>query len=267
MPANMPEHLWEVYWSERDGAGVSVVFDQASKDLDFTEFKYSVRVHVPAVDLRENGFPSQEDFEHVYAFVDAINLAVSDRARNVGRVVSPGAYDLYWYSLERDTLQSAIETHAAKELNRQVEIEIVEDQSGASFCKHLWPTPIEWQFIMDERLLSNLDELGDRPECVRPIDHFFYFPKKAQRDEYATWLEAQGYELVSHSDPDPEGDSQDSLFRIQAKINARTTRESVRKITLSLYDSANEHGGDYDGWESIVVTDCESDRAGRDSED
>ena len=92
---------WTVYMTETEDTAASVALDVAAARESQDELPDLILLRLRAEELRDNGFPSKEDFDRVYALEDAIEKGfVSQPIRYVGRLTVRGVFFLHLYSAD-----------------------------------------------------------------------------------------------------------------------------------------------------------------------
>lgn len=100
--------------------------------------------------------------------------------------------------------------------------------------------------MSNRRVIEQLQEHGDRIEVPRNIDHLAIFKAQADREGFALYLRANGYDILQTKDA--SGDRLDVAF-------SRMDQPSrIDEVTLVLYRAALKHHGEYDGWGCSIVT-------------
>ena len=88
---------------------------------------------------------------------------------------------------------------------------------------------------------------GDSLEKKRTVDHCIYFQTTAGRAAFVEAIEGKGFEFSVEEPPD-EDSIQLELHRVES-VGLHDIHDSV----MELVRLAQEHGGDYDGWEACVA--------------
>lgn len=98
-------------------------------------------------------------------------------------------------------------------------------------------------------VLKQLKKQGDKLKVARDVNHYAYFPNAKSRDGFAKEAKVLGYEIESTSKVDGSLPYEIVISKIE-----KVDKESIDKITFALLDLALKYGGDYDGWECLLVT-------------
>lgn len=99
-------------------------------------------------------------------------------------------------------------------------------------------------------VLKQLRKQGDKLLVARDVNHYAYFPTAKSRDSFAKDAKALGYEVESSAKVDGP-----LPYEIVISKEEKVDQKSIDKITFALLDLALKYGGDYDGWECLLVTD------------
>jgi hypothetical protein len=99
-------------------------------------------------------------------------------------------------------------------------------------------------------MCETLELQGDTRTQVREIDHWAYFPCVHSRSHFIEASVAAGFRLRGTSEPLGPWE----MYGARVWHRDVPAEEAMEQITLLLYDLAFEAGGDYDGWETRVVS-------------
>jgi regulator of RNase E activity RraB len=114
------------------------------------------------------------------------------------------------------------------------------------------------QLLLNQKIINNLLEQGDRLVSPRRVDHWFYFMDSLQRDHFASWAIQNGFERETINDDEQEyQEGRGVPFPIECALQLFHITvphpEQINYITLTLYRKAKEYGGEYDGWETFII--------------
>ena len=99
-------------------------------------------------------------------------------------------------------------------------------------------------------ILELLTQHGDALTEVREIEHFAYFPTPTLRAQFIDKCLVVGFKLGRTSEPYKPGAGFGAiLFHTDVP-----DEEALGKITSLLVDLARKCGGEYDGWETQIVS-------------
>jgi hypothetical protein len=120
------------------------------------------------------------------------------------------------------------------------------DAEKAGYWKELFPSPDDWQLIMDMRVLESLEEHGDDHSQARTIDHVALIPAGVAQKQFTAWLKERGYDLQS---VEP---TEESIIRFEFTHEGTVELTEISSHSIALRRKAEELGGDYDGWGTSV---------------
>jgi regulator of RNase E activity RraB len=114
----------------------------------------------------------------------------------------------------------------------------------------LYPSDAARRTIENRHVCEGLEQNGDSLVEPREIDHWAHFPDANKRNAFVAEALQLGFSIRALSAPDENRDQYSAqLWRADVP-----TYNNIDDVTLPLFNLAIEHGGEYDGWESVVVT-------------
>jgi hypothetical protein len=105
----------------------------------------------------------------------------------------------------------------------------------------------EKQLAGDKEVVNKLMASGEKFLKPRNIDHWIFFAKDKPTDKFIAWAKNEGY-AVEGPEPTQKGE-----IKVKLSHTGVPTPEAINKHTLRLAEGAKEYGGEYDGWETLVV--------------
>jgi hypothetical protein len=107
----------------------------------------------------------------------------------------------------------------------------------------------------NERVADALIEHGDTLAEARPVQHWAYFPTEEGRAQFIAFIERQFSNIDSHTNPMSQGKEHAVTFWHTGTPDSDLMTEITRMLSLA----ADSCGGEYDGWETQVLSDSEKD--------
>jgi regulator of RNase E activity RraB len=104
---------------------------------------------------------------------------------------------------------------------------------------------------MNRGVLENLKRGGDDLSKPRRVFHWLYFATETDRERCAAAARERGFGTSML----PTAEKPDNKFPLGLqlhRIDSVVPRE-IDALTLALYDLAQDHSGNYDGWETQIV--------------
>jgi len=239
---------WMPYLSHVGNQPATIVVDLGVEEADISRLPYLVRVRVAVRESGDTGFPSHEDSDEVNALDDSLNAALTSDERYVGRVTTHDAYFLHIYTCRPEQCEAVVREVAGGFKGRSVETRVVNDEGWSVYFKQLYPGRVELQAFQDDAVLRTLQEHGDSLSKLRPVDHWFYLPNTAARAKLAERLCKSGFSVLSQ----PDSDSPSTPFGLHVVREESVQPERIKPVTAWLLQLAEEHGGEYDGWETSI---------------
>ena len=243
----MEDH-WDFYLGEKydNTASVALNFGFAEEEPpDGHDALYIARITMKDPD--EHGLGSGEEGDTLNAVEDALGARAKDFGLlQIGRIRQGGLWDVSFMGPEkreeelRSALAQVLEPHG-----HESETAYIPDDGWRYYNEFLYPDAERIRWMQDRDVVMQLREHGDTL-APRVVDHFVDFEQREARDVFARQVAALGFEC---SLSDEEG------YSIQASREDAVDLETIHEIVMQLSNIASEHGGEYDGWGAVLVTD------------
>ncbi len=104
-----------------------------------------------------------------------------------------------------------------------------------------------------QRVFELLEEQGDELTQIREIDFFAYLPTAQARASYIDKCLAVGFRLRTTLEPDEHNNSYGAVVF----HNDAPEEQTMEKIWKLLTGFAEDCGGNFDGWETMVLPSAE----------
>jgi regulator of RNase E activity RraB len=243
---------WAVYPATIEGAPASVVVDlslgeRAPMKVYAQLLWVSIRMKHPG----EHGMGVAEEARAFGPIEDALATPIENGlgAQHPGRIRSKGEWRLYYYARSSAGFKEAVDAVMKGHPTRQYTIGEKADPDWELYRTVLFPDQERMAWIMDLRVVQQLQENGDPLTEARRVDHWIYFPDAAARDRFAPAARAAGF-AVESADHVQNGKTQPGI-RIHRKDFVDIDR--IHTVVMELKALAQKHGGEYDGWETVVL--------------
>jgi uncharacterized protein (TIGR01619 family) len=246
------EDHWEIYVTFVDDKPAVILVDVGIAEVAPIVSKPSLVwlwIHLNSAD--EEGFPDEEEDIKLNEIEDSVTDALEQTtAKYVGRITTDGRREFYFYADDPDEFRTVVSNAMGLTPEYKFEVDDADDEAWEHYSNVLYPSPEDFQQINNQHVISRLYEAGDPLNVPRPVDHFANFTSEEDRDAFATAAESLGFEVVSRPEREPESEYPYSvgLIRIDS-VDA----ETIDQVTFELFELAQEHDGEYDGWASKVV--------------
>ena len=102
--------------------------------------------------------------------------------------------------------------------------------------------------IQNRHTIDALLEAGDDLNIVREVEHYLFFQTKTSMERAVSQLSSHGYEAKEYVNDD-ESDYGYGVVLVKTEaINP----EIIEETTTSLYESAIQEHGIYEGWSTVL---------------
>lgn len=242
---------WDFYFLRVDDKPASIYVDlgarKSAPDPRLPCMAY-VRLHMKAP--RSDGLSSQEEFETLVAIEDLLKGGlVGADTDYVGRCTTNSCRDFFFYVAEPATWTERVRRCMNEFPSYEYEAGTRQEPEWSSYLSYLYPSEADRQTIENRRVCEALERNGDQLSEPREIDHWAYFSDEASLRAYVEGASQLGFAVRAISAPhDPSGRHCAQLWRMDVP-----SFQAIDGVTLALFKLASTHGGEYDGWESVVV--------------
>lgn len=244
---------WDFYFCRVDNKPASIFVDLGvSKQAPLAQFVFMAYLRIFMRMPRPDGLSSQEEFDSLKMIQDAIEHVLSEDGVTVyvGRNTSDGCRDFYFYTKEPERWNAAILDLMRPFPEYRYESGIREDQGWGTYFDFLYPSDEDQERIQNRRTCESLEGNGDNLETEREIDHWAYFPDEGHRSAFIAQAGELGFSVRGVLESSTVGsDYGVRLFRVD-----KPTFDNIDSVTLPLHRLAKECRGNYDGWETQVVS-------------
>ncbi|MCB0851847.1 MAG: DUF695 domain-containing protein [Bacteroidetes bacterium] len=244
---------WDFYFCTVEDKPASIMLNlaliqQAPMDGKADFVQISVNLKQP----NEYGLSSQGEAEILYVIEDQLAEHLDHSLRGVyaGRSTTNNQRVFYFYcdsSIDyKNIVDEVMEGFSDYECSSLAQ----KDPEWTFYSQFLYPSKIEYQSILNRRVLENLTRYGDTLQQEREVEHFIYFPGAEEREHFVNKVKPEGFEVVDlNFDHSQAGFPFGLVISRKDKVDAKSVEETVLFLVLL----ATECKGEYDGWETCVV--------------
>jgi regulator of RNase E activity RraB len=241
---------WDFYALRVDGEPASIFVDLGIQ----TEAPLASHPHMAFVRLymnqpRPDGLSSKEEFDTLIEIEKLLEKTLcGGEVGYVGRNTSGGCRDFYFYVSTTDDWQSKVDGALSAFRNYRYEAGTREDAGWSTYMNFLLPSKVDRQRIENRRVCESLEQNGDKLTAERAIDHWSYFPTPEAAAAYLADVASEGFQVRSKPNSD------EGTLRFGARVWRLDVPSytNIDDVTLPLFEAAERHGGEYDGWECRV---------------
>lgn len=248
------QEKWDFYFCQVDDKKGSIYLDFGYKDIapiaDLTN-AYWITLYMN--NPRTDGLSSSDESERLFEIEDGLIAALSDKAnfKYVGRLTNDSKRFLYLYVSDSILIDKIVSEYMIRYQDYQFDVDSRVDKNWSIYLDFLYPSPKEYQSLMNRRVIEQLEDGGDNLTKTREVYHWIYFKTNRDRELFLDKISSDGFSIVDKRFDENWGDFPYSL---QIKRADRVDWNSVDDYVLYLWDLARETNGDYDGWETQIMT-------------
>jgi len=199
----------------------------------------------------EKGMPTNQEADVLDEIENALVAAMESQFGGVypGRVTVEGER---WFHFYISTPTAGYEQTLAEVMANYPDYtfacRVAEDPEWKNYFKFLFPDPAQLQSMLNRRVVHELMKQGDQLTVPRPVAHWIYFKTQKDREAYWNVVKPKGFELVDMTTD--EENSSEYPHSLWITRNDKVDYESIDECVLPLWALADEHNGNYDGWEA-----------------
>lgn len=253
-PDAVPDE-WDFYLTRIDDTAASFFLNfwyRSHAPLPGMDTLY--RCDLQMLDPGPHGLGEADDAARLQEAEEAIcSLAAELGLYFVGRIRWSGTWLLRLFGPPdlTDELKQIAKQVLDKKPSRKFDVDSTTDPEWSHYYDFLCPDDERMQWIQDRRVVENLMEHGDSLTRPRRVDHWIYFEVARKRDAFIKAALEDGYQLESaHEDT-----TSDRKYCAQLYRSDKVELEEIHDVVMSLMELAEEHDGEYDGWETSVEQD------------
>lgn len=197
-----------------------------------------------------NGLPTKEEFDPVNSVEDKItDFSKTTGDQYVGRITVAGTRVFYVYTDRDEASWRSFTSTLAAETGYDIQLSYRQDPEHRGYFDDLYPTPIDRQVISDLRVIEALESHGDDGSAPRKIEHWAYFDSEESAAEFIAWARGEGVKY----DRENSHQTEDGQYSVRLFHYGTVQLQDINHYTVALSQKAAEYGGEYDGWETMVL--------------
>jgi hypothetical protein len=248
----MPED-WNFYFCNVNDVLASVFLDLGLRELVPDRGKPNLLwVWVYLKWPRDDGLSASSEFESLKAIEEKLTKTMTERFAAVlcGRITTDGRREFYYYAPRSERLEIAIEDVMSHFRDYEVDCGSKVDSEWTQYLDVLYPSDENRQRIENRKVLEVLEKKNDTLKTPRDVCHWIYFRTEAGRGEF--WDAVSPLEYRAQSQP--RSDRSDFPFGLCIVRFQSVDPTEIDNAVIELFRLAKKHGGDYDGWETEVIS-------------
>lgn len=238
---------WETYPRTTGDHQAWITYNHGLREsIASLPYRNIAKIRATLRDPDERGAPTKEEATALYAIEDDL-AATMGRLPSLyaGRISVNGSQDFFFYT-DADAnriskIVENVETRHEHKLHSTTKLDLQRD----AYWNELFPTEAEWQLLSDLKVEISLRQAGDKLERSRKVRHYAYFTSEADRAQFVASVGAL-FDATQYLD------RKDS-FGVELEHVCCPDHASINPLTVRLGREAKQFGGEYDGWETLVV--------------
>lgn len=165
-----------------------------------------------------------------------------------GRIIKEGWGEFYFYAPHSKRFENLSSEVIARHGGYAYERGSSRDSKWEMYLDNLFPDPYGLLSIQNRQTIMALEEAGDDLNIVREIEHYLFFQTKTSMERSVAQLLSHGYSVKEYVKDD---ESDYSYGVVLTKCEA-ITPDIISETTTSLYESAIQEHGIYEGWSTTM---------------
>jgi regulator of RNase E activity RraB len=244
--------VWKSYLCRVNGSLASIRFDLGVRgEVPVGSKPWLLWVWLYFKTPRPDGLSASNEAPTLFTIEDALTPELSRRCGAIFccAITTKGRREFYYYGETRERYREAIAAAMARFQGYEFDAGDKEDPLWEQYLDVLYPSTEDLERIKNRDLLDVLEGKGDVLTVVREVRHWIYFRSAGSRDSFREAAVKLGYKIGSQMDGDGS-----TPFGLTVLRDQSVEQETADAIVLELLRLAQQFQGEYDGWETPIVT-------------
>jgi uncharacterized protein (TIGR01619 family) len=201
---------------------------------------------------REDGLSSSSEFDVLCAIEDKLTDTMLGALDAVfcGRITTAGRREFYFYGPRSENLRAVVEGALGQFPEYEVDCGSKADPEWEQYLNVLYPSEEDRQRMENRKVLDVLEKNGDALKSPRDIWHWIYFCTETDRNEFRDAVVRLQYRTELRD----RRVGKDFPFGLCVVRFQSIDASEVDDAVIELYRLSKKHRGDYDGWETQVIS-------------
>jgi uncharacterized protein (TIGR01619 family) len=243
---------WKPYLCNVNGKLASILVNLGLRDsAPITSKPWLLWMWVYFQSPRPDGLSYTEEAPTLYKIEDALTVRAARACRAIlsGRITTEGRREFYFYGETKDGFRKAVGEALKGFEGYKFDLGVEEDSSWNQYLNVLYPSLQDLERIANRDLLDELAKRGDVLTVPREVQHWMSFRTEQSRTVFREAAIGAGYSIVGETESEGEFPWGISVARTQSIEQA-----VIDQTVIELLRLCRSFNGDYDGWETKVVT-------------
>jgi Family of unknown function (DUF695)/Regulator of ribonuclease activity B len=244
---------WNFYFCKVNDVLASIFVDLGLHELAPDESRpYLLWVWVHLKTPRSDGLSDSVEFDSLVAIEEKITEGLSQKFDAIlcGRITTDGRREFYYYAARSEAFEPTVENVMGRFRGYEFDCGCQAEPDWKQYLTLLYPSEENRQCIENRSVLEVLERKGDTLNTPRDVLHWIYFPTVLDRDAFWTAVQPLEYRIQSRPDK-PGGELPFGLCIVRFQS---VKQSDIDEAVLELFRHAKEFRGDYDGWETEVIS-------------
>jgi uncharacterized protein (TIGR01619 family) len=244
---------WDFYFCTVEDKPASIMLDLAL--IDQAPFLGKIDFIQVAIDLKfpnEHGLTTPGEAEVLYVMEDRLSehLAESLGGIYAARNTTNGQRIFYFYCNSSIGHEAIVEEVMDSFPDYTYTLKAHLDTEWAFYLQFIYPSRLEYQSILNRRVLDKIGQQGDPMTRPRGVDHYIYFDNGNDRDDFLQEVKSENFEVIKKGFDPIRANLPYSLV-----ITRKEQMESaiIDEVVFYLIQAAEASKGEYEGWETGVI--------------
>lgn len=244
---------WDFYFCTIEEQPASIMVDLALFDLaPIAEKVDFIQVAVDLNEPNEHGLTTPGEAEILYVLEDRLaeHLATNLSGVYAGRNTHSSKRTFYFYcasSIDAKGVVAEVMDHFPDHRYRS---DTMEDPGWAFYRQFLYPSNLEYQSILNRRVIEKLEEVGVKAADRQKVEHFLYFKSQTAREMFLERIRHDNFAVIGQGHTEHAGRPP---FSLVLEREDKVDTQSIDAVVLYLIREAETCQGEYDGWGTGVV--------------
>lgn len=193
---------------------------------------------------------AEEVSEALESFSDDLASTLSGTIDAVfaGRVMKEGWAEYYFYAPQSKRFENLSSEVMSRHGGYVYERGSSRDSKWEMYIDNLYPDAYGLLSIQNRHTIAALVEAGDDLSLSREVEHYLFFQTKSSMDRTVAQLSSHGFSVKEYV----TDDESDYAYGVVLVKTEGITPEIVEETTTSLYESAMQEHGLYEGWSTVL---------------
>lgn len=244
---------WDFYFCTVEDKAASIMLDLALNDYaPMKEKPAFIQISVDLNDPNGHGLTKPGEAEILYIMEDRLaeHLATSLGGIYAARNTTGGQRIFYYYCQSSIGYERIIEEVMEGFPNHHYSVQVQKDPDWTFYQEFLYPSKLEFQSILNRRVIEQLEEHGDPLEQAREVEHFLFFKTDQDRALFLEKIQHDRFRIISKQYESRHHEHPFSLIIAREEL---VSTYAIDEIVFYLMDLADAYSGSYDGWGTGVM--------------